>query len=344
MTTHMLTEARSAPAKIASQLAANKPIVADFANQLKRQSRPHIVTIARGSSDHAASYFSYLVMARVGRWVTSLPMSLVTMENAPLTGAGVASFAFSQSGRSPDLIAPTEHLRRTGALTAAFVNVEQSPLASAAEICIPLHAGAEQSVAATKSFIAQLVAGAHLVAEWTEDASLMNAICELPAALAQAVNQDWTAAIAPLTNVERLFVIGRGTGLAIAQEAALKFKETCGIQAEAFSGAEVKHGPMALIKGGYPLIVFAPRGATQAGLVSLAQEMRLRGANVWLVAPTDGSLPGVKVDLPLATTGAPALDAISCVQSFYPLVEALARARGYDPDTPSFLSKVTLTQ
>jgi len=143
-----------------------------------------------------------------------------------------------------------------------------------------------------------------------------------------------------LKNADRLFVIGRGLGLPIALEAALKFKETCGIQAEAFSGAEVKHGPMALVEAGYPLLVFAPRGPAQAGLLALADEMRGRGARVLLAAPA--GTPGAELEL--ATTGSEDLDPIAAVQSFYPMVEALARARGLDPDRPRHLAKVTQTR
>jgi glucosamine--fructose-6-phosphate aminotransferase (isomerizing) len=150
---------------------------------------------------------------------------------------------------------------------------------------------------------------------------------------------DWSVAVDVLHNVDRLFVIGRGTGMPVALEAALKFKETCGIQAEAFSSAEVKHGPMALIEEGYPLLVFAPRGPAQAGLLALAEEMRLRGAKVLLAAPA--GTPGA--NLPIVETASLDLDPISLIQSFYPMVEQLARARGRNPDEPRFLAKVTKT-
>jgi glutamine---fructose-6-phosphate transaminase (isomerizing) len=343
VTTLMLSEALQAPDVIAQMYRANEEKIAILANKLIATARPTIVTIARGSSDHAANFFGYLVMARLGRWVTSLPMSLITMEKAPLTGAGVASFAFSQSGKSPDLIVPTDALGRSGALTVAFVNDELSPLAKSVEHCVPLHAGRERSVAATKSFIAQLAASVQLVSHWSEDRELIASLEYLPDTLAAAAKTDWSHAIATLLDAERLFVIGRGTGLAIAHEAALKFKETCGIQAEAFSGAEVKHGPMTLIEEGYPLLIFAPRGPTQPGLIALAHEMRERGARVLLAAPRDGSAQDRDVDLPMVAGSHIVLDPISAVQSFYPLVEALARARGRNPDAPRFLSKVTLT-
>jgi glucosamine--fructose-6-phosphate aminotransferase (isomerizing) len=247
--------------------------------------------------------------------------------------------AFSQSGQSPDLVAPTRFFSEGGACTAAFVNDPESPLARAAQWVFPLHAGTETSVAATKSFIAQLVAGARLVAAWQNDLAFHAALSALPGVLSRAVNSDWSAAVTALVDADRLFVIGRGTGLPVAKEAALKFKETCGIQAEAFSGAEVKHGPMALIDKGYPLLVFAPRGPAQAGLLALAEEMRGRGACVLLAAPK--GTPGA--NLPVVETESIELDPISVVQSFYPMVEALARARGMNPDQPRHLAKVTRT-
>jgi glutamine---fructose-6-phosphate transaminase (isomerizing) len=339
----MAQEAFEAADIVAQQLTANDPDVAQLVIRLREAAPRHVVTVARGSSDHAASFFGYLTMARLGHWVTSLPMSLVTMEQAPLSGQGVAAFAFSQSGKSPDLVAPMELLRNDGAITVAFVNVSDSPLARAVQTALPLHAGSERSVAATKSFIAQLAASVHIVAAWGQDQALLNALHELPATLRIARSTGWEREVTSLIDSERLFVIGRGTGLAIAQEAALKFKETCGIQAEAFSGAEVKHGPMALIEEGYPLLIFAPRGPAQAGLIELAREMRTRGARVLLAAPKDGSARDIEIDLPMTTASHPALDPISAIQSFYPFVEALSRARGLHPDTPRHLSKVTLT-
>ncbi len=338
-TTHMLAEALSAPEVAARQLAADQGAYAALGEALRQQPPSGVLTVARGSSDHAAHYMAYLVMARLGRLVTSLPMSLVTLYQSRLQCQGLVSLAFSQSGQSPDLVAPTRFFRAGGARTVAFVNAEDSPLAEAAQHVFSLHAGPEKSVAATKSYIAQLLAGARVVAAWQDDDDLAAALQTLPQALEQAARQRWDAAVEALQGADRLFVIGRGTSLAIAMEAALKFKETCGIQAEAFSGAEVKHGPMALVDEGYPLLVFAPRGPAQAGLIALAEEMRCRGARVLLAAPA--GTPGA--ELPLVCTGNEDLDPIAAVQSFYPMVEALARARGLNPDEPRHLAKVTKT-
>jgi glutamine---fructose-6-phosphate transaminase (isomerizing) len=336
----MLDEAREAPDAIANLLASDVDRYASLGADLRQRPPQALLTLARGSSDHAAHYMAYLIMARLGRLVTSLPMSLVTLYESKLQCDGLVSLAFSQSGQSDDLVLPTRVFRDGGARTVAFVNDAASPLADVAQWVLPLRAGTEASVAATKSYIAQLVAGARVVAAWQGDAALQAALDTLPLALRRAVCEDWRHAIPALTNADRLFVIGRGPGLAIAMEAALKFKEVCGIQAEAFSGAEIRHGPMALVDDGYPLVVFALRGPAQAGLLALADDMRRRGVRVLLAAPagTHGA------ELPLVVTDAEDLDPIAAIQSFYPMVEALARARGLDPDAPRHLSKITRTR
>jgi len=343
----MRAEALEAPAAVARLLAAERSNVEAIAADLVRDEPRSLLTLARGSSDHAAHYMAYLAMARLGRLVTSLPMSLLTLYRAQLRSEGLVSVAFSQSGQSPDLIEPTRTLAAAGARTIAIVNADDSPLAAASRWVVPLHAGPELSVAATKSYVCQLAAGALLVAAWEAQAStgssrhaLLDALADLPTALAEAAALDWTATAVPvLVPATRLYVISRGTGLAVAMEAALKLKETCGLQAEAFSGAELRHGPMALVDAGYPLLILAPPGPAQAGLLGLAADMRARGADVLLAAPP--GTPGA--NLPLASAPHDDLAPLLAVQSFYGLAEALARARGFDPDRPPFLAKVTRT-
>jgi glucosamine--fructose-6-phosphate aminotransferase (isomerizing) len=247
--------------------------------------------------------------------------------------------AFSQSGHSPDLVESLRFLGGRGAITAAFVNATLSPLAHTARWVIPLEAGEERGVAATKSFIAQIAAAARLVAAWQGADDLERAIDGLPDVLEEAVRSDWSPGVEALVEAQRMLVIGRGTGLAIALEAALKLKETCALQAEAFSGAELMHGPLALVERGFPVLVFAPRGPAQAGLLALAADLRTRGARVLLAAP--GATPGC--DLPLIPAACVDLDPVCAIQSFYPMAEALARARGLDPDRPRHLAKVTRT-
>ncbi|MBN3851646.1 SIS domain-containing protein [Paraburkholderia sp. Ac-20342] len=334
----MLKEALASAGTVAAQLEDTSRVAA-LAATLAQQPRHVALTVARGSSDHAASYFASLTMSRLGVPVASLPMSVATLQQAPLQVRDQLALAFSQSGKSPDLVGTMNALRSAGALTVAAVNAPASPLADACEWHLPLVAGPELSVAATKSYIAMLSISAQLVAHWQNDAELLGALNTLPEALERAGRLDWSMAVNELRGIERMIVIGRGLGLAIAQEAALKLKETSGIQAEAFSSAEVRHGPMELIDRDYPLLVFAPRGPEQAGLLQLAHDMRARGARVLLAAPDDVA----DASLPLVSTAHTALDPIAAILSFYVMAADLAAARGRNPDAPRHLNKVTET-
>ncbi len=336
---HMLTEARQAPQAVDAQWAANAGVLRSIAQAHDAHPPSALLTIARGSSDHAASHCAFLAMAQWGCVASSLPMSLVSLYGGPKPMPSRWALAVSQSGQSPDVVGALQFFANGQSPTIAMVNDASSPLAHAARWVLALHAGRELSVAATKSFIAQLFAGASLVAHCTPNRALLSALAQLPATLERAVDADWSVGVQALLHADRLFVLGRGSGLGVAMEAALKFKETCGIQAEAFSSAEVQHGPMALVAAGYPVLVFAPHGPAHEGLLKSATAMRERGARVLLAAPKGTPL----CDLPIVTSGHVELDPISLIQSFYPMVEALARARGCDPDQPRHLNKVTLT-
>ncbi|GGX91624.1 aminotransferase [Litchfieldella qijiaojingensis] len=335
----MLDEARNAPERIRGQLERNRPMLAELGEHLRLTNPRGAVTVARGSSDHAASYFAYLCMKSRGIPVASLPPSLTTLARAPWQLQGQLAVAISQSGQSPDLVATQQALAAGGARTLALVNTPESPLAAVSDIEVPLFAGEEKSVAATKSYLATLSASTQLLALWNQDLRLQEALAGLPERLSDATRQDWSTAIEALAEVDRLMVVGRGAGLAIAQEAALKFKETCGIQAEPFSGAEVRHGPMALIGPNYPVLVFAPTGPEQAGLLELAAWLKEVGARVLLAA--DASV--AERHLTLTDTGHEDLQPLSTIQSFYVMVSGLAEARGSDPDRPRHLRKVTRT-
>ena len=338
-TSLMLQEALSAGDCIAHQLTQDVQRYAALGERLRATTLHNAVTVARGSSDHASGYLAYLIMARLGRLVTSLPMSLITLYKSPIVARDTLAIAISQSGQSPDVVEPMQYFRAGGATTVALVNDAASPLAGAAEWTMPLHAGKESSVAATKSFIASLVAGARLVADWQDDAALKDGIAALPDALRTAAMADWSDALEVLAPARNIMVVGRGIGFPLALESSLKFKETSALQAEAFSGAEIKHGPMALIEEGYPLLIYATRGPAQAGLVALADEMRGRGARVLLAAPADVA----SRDLTLPVAALPDLDPIVAVQAFYVMAAQLAAARGMNPDQPRHLSKVTRT-
>ncbi|MBP2274950.1 MULTISPECIES: SIS domain-containing protein [Sphingomonas] len=336
--TLMFQEAAEAGAAVARMLAANGPAFAALGAKLRAAPPAVIVTCARGSSDHAATYGKYLIETRTGIPVASAAPSVASVYAAPAVQGHALCIAISQSGRSPDLLATVAAQKAAGAHVVALVNDATSPLADTADTVIALSAGVERSVAATKSYIASLAALAALVAEWAEDDTLRRAVMGLPDALARSWALDWGSVGASLQDATNLFVIGRGIGLAVAQEAALKLKETCGLHAEAFSSAEVRHGPMAIVGSGFPIIAFATSDVIGDDVRAVAADFAARGARVSLAdARVDGAGD------PPALTADPAIEPILMIQSFYRMADALSRARGYNPDAPSHLSKVTRT-
>ncbi|WP_433853672.1 SIS domain-containing protein [Stenotrophomonas nitritireducens] len=333
--TLMFNEAASSASVIAAQFARNHDVVRALAADLRQNPPPFVVTCARGSSDHAATYAKYLFETRLGLVTASASPSVGSVYEAKQKLDNALYLVISQSGKSPDLLRNAEAAKAAGARVVALVNVEDSPLAQLADTVIPLGAGAERSVAATKSYLASLAAILQLCAYWRDDPTLIAALDALPAAMAQAWECDWTALTDGLVDAHNLFVVGRGPGLAAAQEAALKFKETCGLHAEGYSSAEVKHGPMALVGRDFPVLAFAQPDETGAGTRALADEFAARGARVWL-AGEGGNLPVAAAPHPLC---APLLT----VQSFYRAINALALRRGHNPDLPPHLNKVTET-
>ena len=341
--TLMAREAREAPRRCVEQLRLNADLVRDAGRQLRELAPPFAATLARGSSDQAAAFAKFLLETHGG---------VPTLSHAPSIGSlyhktspafrGVPLIAISQSGRSPDLLAAADDARAQGAVVVAIVNDAASPLAERAQIVIPVHAGAETSVAATKSFVCTLVALTHLVAEWSQDAALLAALDDVGDVLDAAVAADWTTAVAPLKDATQMLVLGRGPTLPIAGEAALKLKETCSLHAEAFSIAEVAHGPMTLVGPGDPVLALAPYDIARTGLRERLEDFAARGATVIAAGLSEDVAPAQLV-LPSRADVHPVLAAIAQIQSFYGLANALSLARGHDPDSPPHLNKVTRT-
>lgn len=340
MTTRMFAEAAESHDAVARQLVVNRDALRALAESLRADPPRAVATCARGSSDHAATYLKHLVETRVGLLVTSISPSVASLYDVRPAMAGALAIGLSQSGKSPDLVAAMRAAHDGGARTLAMVNVIGSPLAEDADAVLPLHAGPEVSVAATKSFLALLAAAASLTAAWAEDVRLQRAVETLPDLLARAWECDWAALPDALAGARGLYVIGRGPGFGAAQEAALKLKETCGLQAEAFSAAEVRHGPMALIGAELPLLVFRQDDASADGIDTLVADAVARGATV-LVASDKPPVAGA-THLPLPGAH-PALAPVAAVQAFYRAANALSLARGFDPDRPPHLKKVTET-
>jgi glutamine---fructose-6-phosphate transaminase (isomerizing) len=334
----MFEEAASAAAIVEKQLRENAHNIDRLVRDLKSRPRTIILTLARGSSDHAATYARYLIETRLGILTASAAPSVSSLYESRLDLRDAVLLAVSQSGKSPDLLASVEAARKSGAYVIAMVNVEDSPLARLANFAIPVRAGNELSVAATKSFIASLASVAQLVTAWSGDRDLQTALSSLPGQLHEAWQLDWSEALPRLRNAQSLYVLGRGFGLGIAGEAALKFKETCGIHAEAFSTAELRHGPLAIVGSGFPVLVFAQDDASHAGILELVGDLYRHRADLLTVGVRGGD--GIRlpvVDAHMVTQ--PLLQ----IQSFYRMVNALSVARGFNPDHPQHLSKVTET-
>jgi glucosamine--fructose-6-phosphate aminotransferase (isomerizing) len=336
--TRMFAEAAEAAATVQRQLERNDAELARIGAQLRRLNPPFVVTVARGSSDHATTYAKYLLETRTGLVTASLAPSVVSVYNTPLRLAGSLCLLVSQSGASPDLLAVAEAARKAGAFVLALVNAQGSPLAQRADAVLELQAGPETSVAATKSFIGSLSAVVHLVSHWQQDRELAEALAAAPDQLRSAWDSDWSAAMPLLADAPGLFVLGRGLGLGIASEAALKFKEVCGLHAEAFSSAEVLHGPVTIARGDFPVLALAQNDASLPGmqeLVKLLAGRKVRLATAGLQHPTAINLPAV--------SGHPVIEPLLRIQSFYRLANALSVHLGRDPDHPPHLNKVTAT-
>lgn len=334
----MFREAAEASTAVERQEAASNALER-IGEQLRRRSPKVVITCARGSSDHAATFAKYAIETRIGVPVASAAPSVASVYGSSLRAEGAVCIAISQSGRSPDLLATISGLKKAGAWVLALVNDVDSPLSDLADEVYSLAAGPERSVAATKSFIASLAAIARVVAGWSSDIALADELHHLPANLTAAWELDWSPLVQGLSKVSDLYVLGRGVGFAAAQEAALKLKETTQLHAEAFSTAELRHGPMALVRRGFPALMFSQADETGNDVEETAAALVERGASVF-IAGGEGATATV---LPTVRSG-PLVQPILQIQSFYRAANALAIERGLDPDRPPHLAKVTETR
>lgn len=335
----MLTEAQEAPRRVKELLQADQDLYATLGRRLRDLNPSTVATIARGSSDHAATYASYLFPLCTGRVVASIPPSVVTVLNAPINLKNQFVLAISQSGGSPDILRSLEACRRSGALTASLVNVADSPVGKAAEVLFDQRAGVEKALAATKSVLCTKTAIARIAGEWSQDKALLNALSELPDVLARAAEAGLGFDDQLLQGVSNVFVLSRGLGFGAAHEVSLKIKETCGLHAEAFSTAEVRHGPREIVDSKYAIVALALPGSGQDDVIAAANELKAQGARVLLVAPKAAqptfALPEMK-DTRLAP--------IVALQTLYPWLARASKALGRDPDNPKTLkSKVIQT-
>ena len=334
------SEIAEQPDVLARLLVREGPNVRRIARALRRRDPRFVLIAARGTSDNAARYAQYALGLACRLPVALAGPSLVTLYDSPPRLKGALVIGISQSGRSPDVVETVASARREGVPTLAIVNDPESPLARAAADVIPLHAGVERSIAATKTYTAQLLAVALLSSALSPSRRHAEGLGALPDAVAETLGVEGAArrAAARIAKAARLVVLSRGLNYPTAHEIALKLKELALLDAEALSGADFRHGPIALAGPGLPAVVVSPPGtATGGDLAELAAELERRGSPVLLIGPRRrGSLP-----LPRLPE---LLSPIVAVVPGQLLAFHASRARGLDPDSPRGISKVTETR
>jgi glucosamine--fructose-6-phosphate aminotransferase (isomerizing) len=336
--TRMAAEIRQSAAAVAGCLAQPGAFAA-IAQAVRQRDPPVLLVCARGSSGHAGTFLRYLLARELGLVAAAAMPSIASLYGRRQRVGGAFFVAISQSGRSPDLIRQTEDARAGGALTLAIVNDATSPLAVACEHVLDIQAGPEHSVAATKTVLGSLAAALGLTQALTGSAALAAALGRLPGRLTAAAGLDWSPLTAELARVDRMFTVGRGPGLAIAAEAALKLAETTGVAALACSSAELSHGPRALAGPDFPLLAFVQDDAARPGTQAVLADLAALGAPVFAAGLAG---PGLRT-LPTLPPDHADTDLLPQLLAFYLATEAAARARGRDPDHPPGLSKVTQT-
>jgi glucosamine--fructose-6-phosphate aminotransferase (isomerizing) len=330
MTTIMETEAREAPARIAEQLAANAKAAEKIGARLRELSPHMVLTVGRGSSDHAGMFGKYLIEVEAGVPVASAAPSVVSIYKNKLKLKNALVLVISQSGRSPDILAQARMAKEAGAFCVALVNDESSPVSEIVDAVLPLKAGTEKAVAATKSYLATLAGLSQLVAQWTLNKPLQDGLAALPDMLKATQNMPAQLLPAALKEINNCIVLGRGFGFAVSLEIALKLKEVCGIQAEAFSSAEFLHGPVTLAERKLTVLDVTVQDESTASHREQVENVKQRGASIIHMGQAPANMH-------------PRLIPLAIMQRFYLDVEKIALSRGVNPDAPPGLKKVTQT-
>jgi glucosamine--fructose-6-phosphate aminotransferase (isomerizing) len=336
--TQMRREIDEIPHAVERLLGNGAASITRAAGEAREINPRFLLSVARGSSDHACTYLKYASELLLGLPMASLGPSVKSVYGVDVMAKGGLGISVSQSGKSPDIVSMTESITSSGAYTAAITNEPASPLAGVASATLPIHAGPELSVAATKTFVTSVVAVLWFLAELKGDDALVAAIRGLPRHLEAAVACDWGMVVDEIRG-KSLFTLGRGPSWAMSNEAALKFKETCQLHAESYSSAEVLHGPVSIVGEAFPVLAFAAADAAEDAVASVADEIADKGARVF--ATTDRVKSAIP--LPHVRTDHWITDPIAAIVSFYGLVEAVAASRGINPDAPRHLRKVTET-
>jgi glucosamine--fructose-6-phosphate aminotransferase (isomerizing) len=331
----MARETAEIPAA-AERLLARPGVFAAIVERIEQVNPRIVVFCGRGSSGHVGVYLRYLFEVRLGLLASAAAPSVVTAYRRPPELRDALFIVVSQSGRSPDLVNATQVARQLGALTLAIVNDENSPAAATSELVLPIGAGAEHAVAATKTVVLSMIAGAQLVAALARDDDLNDSLQHLPLRLSGALACDWSAWADSAAGAAAAFVVGRGYGLGCVREIALKVAEILRVPTLGYSAAELRHGPRASITPATPVLVLRQNDQAAATVDEIVRDLHDAGDRVFTAGGAAGTLPWIG-------DGHPVCDPVLMLIPAYRAIEAAARRRGFDPDNPPYLSKVTRT-
>jgi len=318
------------------RLLARSDVFAAVAERIERAKPRIVVFCGRGSSGHVGVYLRYLFEVRLGLLASASAPSVVTAYQRAPEFRDALFVVVSQSGRSPDLVNATQVARKLGALTLAIVNDEKSPVADVSELVLPIGAGPEHSVAATKSVALSMIAGAQLVATLARDDDLKGGLQDLPLRLSRALACDWSRWADCAAGAAAAFVVGRGYGLGCVREIALKVAEILRVPTLGYSAVELRHGPRASITPATPVLVLRQNDQAAAAVDDLVRDLNEARETMFTAGGAAGTLPWIG-------DGHPVCDPILMLVPAYRAIEAVARRRGFDPDKPPHLSKVTRT-
>lgn len=327
-------------------LEAEAGHIAEIGRQLTRRRLCYVLMVGRGTSGNAARYGQYLFAALDGLVVAPSTPSLFTMYHTPPCLDHALVIGISQSGQSPDIVGVLEEAHRQNAPTIAITNDPDSPLAAAAQHIIALHAGPERSVAATKTYTAQLAALALLAMNMAPDPFPSSLLEAIPGLLEQALGSESAAQAAGqrLSGADRCALLGRGFNYATVYEIALKTKELAYVAAEAHSSATFRHGPIAMIEAGFPVGVVDVGETFKDELAELRRVLRERGAPVVVFGDDEQARHPQDLWVPVPRVAPEWLSPLVAVLPGQLWAYHLALARGIDPDQPRVISKVTLTR
>jgi glucosamine--fructose-6-phosphate aminotransferase (isomerizing) len=342
---HLEREIAEQPAVVERLFQLEYDHVAHIAEAIRRFQPTFVTIAARGTSDNAARYAQYLFATHLRQMVALATPSVHTLYQASPDLSRALVIGISQSGQSPDVRQVLHDARAQGALTLSITNDASSPLAAAAEHHIPLQAGVEQAVAATKTYTAELAAVAMLVAAWSGDAAFAAQLAHVPAWMQETL--DASAGIADWAQryryIDRYAVIGRGYNYSTAYEISLKIKELSSIPGEEYSEADFRHGPIAVVQRGFPVLLVATMGSTASVMRDLLAKLRERQAECLVISNDEGCRALATQFMPLPAALPEALSPLAAVLPGQVFAMHVARERGHSLDQPTGLTKVTNT-